>query len=97
MYLKEENSLFSGDCILGETTAEFEDLFDYMNSLHKILDIKPSIIYPGHGPGVNDGIARIKHYIDHRNKRNDQIIEVLKNNNEPLSVKDLVKEIYIVI
>jgi glyoxylase-like metal-dependent hydrolase (beta-lactamase superfamily II) len=97
LYLKEENSLFSGDCILGETTAEFEDLYDYMNSLHKILDLKPSTIYPGHGPVVKDGIDRIKQYIDHRNQRNDQIIDVLKSSNKPLSVEDLVKEIYIVI
>lgn len=97
IYLKEENALFTGDCILGETTAEFEDLYDYMNSLQKILDIKPDVIYPGHGPVVKDGVNRIKSYIEHRNKRNEQIIENLKNSETPLSIDDLVKRIYIVL
>lgn len=94
--LKEENSLFSGDCILGETSAEFEDLYDYMNSLQKILDLKPKTIYPGHGPLVLDGVSRIKQYIEHRNKRNDQIVETLKNSSKPLSVENIVRKIYIV-
>ena len=93
--MPEENALFSGDCILGETSAEFEDLFDYMNSLKKILNIKPDIIYPGHGPVVKDGQARIQQYIDHRNKRNDQILAALSSGGGPKSVESLVKEIYV--
>ena len=84
-----------GDCILGETTAEFEDLFDYMNSLQKILNLKPNIIYPGHGPVVKNAQDRVREYIEHRNKRNEQILDALKNSKEPLDCEELVKLIYI--
>ena len=86
---------FQGDCILGETSAEFEDLHDYMISLQKILDIKPDIIYPGHGPVVRNGEERVRQYIEHRTKRNEQIIDALRKSQEPLDCDELVKLIYV--
>lgn len=68
-----------------------------MNSLRKILDLKPKIIYPGHGPVVNDGVNRIEYFISHRNKRNEQILAVLKDSENALDKLDIVKIVYVVI
>lgn len=66
-----------------------------MNSLKKILLIEPNKIYPGHGPVVENAKERIQNYIDHRNQRNEQIINCLKEAKEPILCEDIVKKIYI--
>ncbi|XP_053983718.1 beta-lactamase-like protein 2 homolog [Hylaeus volcanicus] len=96
LWLKEDGVLFSGDCILGERTAVFEDLHSYMISLNKILAMEPEIIYPGHGAVIRDPIASINFYIEHRQKRENEILEVLQENSRSntMSEMDIVKHIY---
>lgn len=45
--LKEDDTLFSGDCVLGEGSSVFECLHTYLNSLRVLVDLKPKVIYPG--------------------------------------------------
>lgn len=88
-----EKTVYSGDCILGEGTAVFEDLYDYMNSLEKILNLKPKKIYPGHGHVITDAVERIQFYISHRQKRERQILELLTAHS-PLSCMGIVSIVY---
>ncbi|XP_019871229.1 beta-lactamase-like protein 2 homolog [Aethina tumida] len=94
-HLLEENAIFSGDCILGEGTAVFEDLHDYMMSLDDILHVQPAIIYPGHGNIIQNPVEKIQFYIKHRLEREEQIMNVLSNNRkQSFGENDLVRMIY---
>lgn len=94
LHLKEENAVFSGDCILGQGTAVFEDLKEYMNSLQKLKGLNPSVIYPGHGPVVKDCGKLIQGYIDHRLQREQQIFVVLESTKQPMTAREIVEILY---
>ena len=80
--LREEGSVFTGDCVLGGSSAVFEDLASYMKSLQRMLPLFPAAdawrIYPGHGPVIEDGAATVREYISHRNAREGQVVAVLR-------------------
>lgn len=92
LFLKEEDSLFSGDCILGEGSTVFEDLYDYMKSLNIILGLSPKIIYPGHGPVINNTLDMITGYIQHRNSREEQILKFVSNGG--VTISEIVSKVY---
>jgi len=88
--------MFSGDSILGQGTAVFENLTTYIESLKKQLSLKPKTIYPGHGPVITDATAKIQQYISHRQQREDEIVQVFRSAGvgKELTPSDIVKVIY---
>lgn len=44
-----------------------------MASLIHLRDLRPSVIYPGHGPVISDGTEKINEYIEHRMARERQV------------------------
>ena len=52
-----------------------------MTSLKTLLALKPSVLYPGHGPHIPTREAAMEHiatYITHRQQREDQIVALLQ-------------------
>eukprot|EP01060_Flectonema_neradi_P013074 TRINITY_DN1986_c0_g1_i1.p1 TRINITY_DN1986_c0_g1~~TRINITY_DN1986_c0_g1_i1.p1 ORF type:complete len:328 (+),score=61.81 TRINITY_DN1986_c0_g1_i1:42-1025(+) len=85
LYLENEPALFTGDVVLGQGSSHFSNLVDYLKSLEllKQFSVKKTdskcTIYPSHGPVIEDGTSKIEEYIAHRLKRDEQILEVLKD------------------
>jgi glyoxylase-like metal-dependent hydrolase (beta-lactamase superfamily II) len=94
--LEEEGALFSGDNVLGIGTTlipgQGGDLLQYLNSLDRLLAQKPGVIYPAHGPLIRDGEAKIREYIAHRQKREDQILAALGESS--LTIVEIVEIVY---
>ena len=78
---KEQRILFGGDNVLMPVTTwvgpPLGNLGDYIASLHRMRDLEPEVIYPGHGPPVEDPAARIDAILKHRERREKQVLEAL--------------------
>lgn len=95
LVLEEEDAMFTADNVLGQGTAVFEDLASYMKSLDSMSRQFKGRAYPGHGPVIEDGPAKISEYIKHRKQREKQVLDVLAQDREGgWSSMDIVKVIY---
>jgi len=94
--LEEERALFSGDNVLGVGTTVIPpdggDLGDYLRSLERLLVEAPAIIYPAHGPRIDDGVAKLEEYLAHRAMREAQIVEALTEGDTRIS--EIVERLY---
>lgn len=93
--LEEEDAMFTADNVLGQGTAVFEDLSTYMKSLDGMSKAFKGRAYPGHGPVIEDGPAKVLEYIKHRKLREKQVLDVLGQEKEGgWTSMDIVKVIY---
>ena len=83
LHWPEASAIFCGDLMMGglDTTvvaAPEGDLRAYLESLDRLRALRPSVIYPAHGPPFTDPAAAIARYVRHRHERLAQVRAALE-------------------
>jgi glyoxylase-like metal-dependent hydrolase (beta-lactamase superfamily II) len=72
---------FSGDLVLGEGSTfvppDGGSLIAYMDSLRRMQAEPLELICPGHGPWIEDPVAKLAEYVEHREMRERRLVAAL--------------------
>lgn len=90
-------TVFVGDLLVLGTTvfipaSDGGNLADYLRSLHRLLELEPNRAWPAHGPVIDDPVALIRNYLDHRHQREVQVLAALEPG--PATVEQITAVIY---
>lgn len=96
-YWPQRQALFTGDVVLGEGTSMIAppegDMAAYMSTLERLAGLDLSIIYPGHGPQIDEPAEKLAEYIEHRTQREGQVLAALAAGaGTPAEIRALVYE-----
>ena len=78
----ETRTLFGGDLAISGTTVWIPtqlqgDLANYLASIERVLALEPVRVLPAHGPIIDEPIALLRGYLQHRREREEQILAAL--------------------
>ena len=94
--LIEENSLFTGDCVMAWSTSVVAppdgSMGDYMASLDKLRARPDQIYWPGHGGPVRDPRRYVRALAHHRRQREASILTRLAAGDE--TIPEIVAKVY---
>lgn len=80
--LEGERAVFTGDLVLGSGSSAIlhpdGDVGSCLESFSRVLSLRPGRLYPGHGPPVDNGEARLRSYRDHRMERHEQVARAVQ-------------------
>jgi glyoxylase-like metal-dependent hydrolase (beta-lactamase superfamily II) len=68
------------------------DLTQYLASLQRLRTLRPSRLFPGHGPAIDDPVKAIDDYVRHRAIREAQIVKALAHGHD--TPERIVSELY---
>ena len=93
----ESRTLFVGDMLVQGSTVVIPashggSLLEYLQSLERMAQLQPARALPAHGPVIEDPLALIEYYFEHRAQREAQVLEALGANRS--SVESIAKAIY---
>jgi glyoxylase-like metal-dependent hydrolase (beta-lactamase superfamily II) len=80
----DSRTLFVGDLLIAGNTVFIPassggNLAAYLRSLHRLAGLQPAVALPAHGPAIEDPIAVIDRYLEHRKQREDQVLSALES------------------
>jgi len=94
--LREGNTLFTGDHVMGWATSVIVppdgDMGDYLESLTRLLSRDDARYLPTHGPVIDDPKPLVAAYIEHRREREAQLLAALGGGLR--RIPDVVEAIY---
>ena len=76
-------AMYTGDLVIADGSVMIEashggNLSQYLASLNRILEFEPRQLFPAHGPRVDNPPALVRSYLEHRRKRERQIIAAIE-------------------
>jgi glyoxylase-like metal-dependent hydrolase (beta-lactamase superfamily II) len=83
MGVADSRTLFVGDMLVQGSTvvipaSQGGSLVEYLQSLERILQLRPARALPAHGPVIDNPAELIHQYVQHRAVRERQILEALE-------------------
>ena len=89
-------AIFTGDLVVDEGSVVVggpdADMADYLDSLRRIRERDPDVIYPGHGPVIDEPREALDRLIGHRKKREQAIVDAMAASAE--EVDEIVDRVY---
>jgi len=95
--LHEEETLFTGDHVMGWSTSVISppdgDMAAYMRSLNKLLFRNDAVYWPTHGPSIPEPKPFVQAFIAHREERSAAILKALAAGDE--TIPRIVARVYV--
>jgi hydroxyacylglutathione hydrolase len=93
----DQHAVFCGDLMMGGMDTALVappegELGACLASLERLATLRPGVIYPAHGPAIEDPSTTIERYVHHRLQRQEQILAGLAD--APRTEEELARHVY---
>jgi len=97
LWHEDSRSAFTGDLVVQGSSVMIHatkggDLAQYLLALERLLALTPSRLLPAHGPEIPNPDALLRSYLEHRRRREAQVIDALEAGRD--AVPSIVESIY---
>jgi len=81
--------LVAGDMVAGIGTILIPpnegDMDQYLQQLQRLIELKPHLIFPSHGPVIPLPEKKLSYYLNHRSARHQRVLDAVSNGNRSLA------------